>query len=256
MKSCMAFFEKECMEIIRSGKLFLLTIIFILFGIMNPAMAKLTPWIMEVAAESLEGTGLLVTEVTVDAMTSWTQYYKNVPLAIIIFLLMFSSILTLEYQKGTLVNMVTRGLARWKIVAAKTLTVILLWTVLYWLCFGITYGYNSYFWDNRIAENIFFAAFCLYLLGIWLYSLVMLFSVLTSTGSAVVLLTGAVFGGAYILSLVTKLKEYLPVKLMEALGLLSGMEGTADYGAAVAVCCVWTVMDIAAAILLFNRKRI
>lgn len=35
--------KKEWMEQVRSGRLLILVIIFILLGIMNPAVAKLTP---------------------------------------------------------------------------------------------------------------------------------------------------------------------------------------------------------------------
>lgn len=182
MRQFVAFFYKEMMEMVRSGKLLILTIVFVLFGIMNPAIAKLTPWIMEVSSESLAETGIMVTEVNVDALTSWTQYVKNVPVAMIIFILMFSSILTMEYQKGTLINMVTKGMARWKIVLSKTIAIMLIWTILYWMCFGITYGYNAYFWDNGIVNYPFFMAFCLYILEIWLISLMIFMSVIVSSG--------------------------------------------------------------------------
>ena len=46
MKSLFAFMKKEWMEQVRSGKVILLGIIFVLLGIMNPAVAKLTPWMM------------------------------------------------------------------------------------------------------------------------------------------------------------------------------------------------------------------
>mgnify|MGYP007025200907 CR=1 FL=1 len=41
------------------------------------------------------------------------------------------------------------------------------WTVGYVITFGITYGYNAYFWDNHIVQNLFFAAFGYYLVGLW-----------------------------------------------------------------------------------------
>ena len=85
MKQLVAFIQKEWLEQIRSGKLFMVVIIFTLFGIMNPAMAKLTPWMMEIASESLADSGIVVTEITVDAMTSWTQYYKNISMPLIVF---------------------------------------------------------------------------------------------------------------------------------------------------------------------------
>ena len=51
---------------------------------MNPAIAKLTPWLMEQFATSLQESGLVVTEVIVNAMTSWTQFYKNIPMGLIV----------------------------------------------------------------------------------------------------------------------------------------------------------------------------
>ena len=66
-----AFLKKEWMEWKRTGRMLVLLLIFALFGIMNPAVAKLTPWLMETLSESLADTGLVTTTVTVDAMTSW-----------------------------------------------------------------------------------------------------------------------------------------------------------------------------------------
>lgn len=135
MRQLIAFAGKEFMELIRTGKLVILTLLFLFFGIMNPAIAKMTPWLMEMMSESLGEAGLTVTEVEVDAMTSWMQFYKNIPIALILFLLLFSSILTVEYQKGTLINMITKGMARWGIIASKAVVMLVLWTAEYWMCY-------------------------------------------------------------------------------------------------------------------------
>ena len=45
MKSLLAFIHKEMLEQRRSGKLIILGILFIVLGIMSPAIAKLTPWL-------------------------------------------------------------------------------------------------------------------------------------------------------------------------------------------------------------------
>ena len=42
-----AFMKKEWMEWNRTGRALILLLVFALFGIMNPAFAKLTPWMME-----------------------------------------------------------------------------------------------------------------------------------------------------------------------------------------------------------------
>ena len=125
MSAFTAFIKKEFLGLFRSGKAVILLLISVLFGIMNPAIAKLTPWMMESMADSMAETGLVVTAVEVDAMTSWTQFYKNAPMALIVFLLMFAGILTSEYQSGTLIGMVTKGISRWKILAAKKIMVLI-----------------------------------------------------------------------------------------------------------------------------------
>jgi ABC-2 type transport system permease protein len=75
MRALIAFFKKEMTEQARSGKLLFLVILFILFGVMNPAIAKLTPWLLETMSESLESSGMTVTAVTVTAMDSWVQFF-------------------------------------------------------------------------------------------------------------------------------------------------------------------------------------
>ena len=162
MRSLIAFMKKEMTEQIRSSRVLVLGILFVLFGIMNPAVAKLTPWLLEMMADSLAESGMTITQVTVTAMDSWVQFFKNMPMALIAFVLLESSIFTKEYQTGTLLLSLTKGLARYKVVVAKTAVLTVLWTVCYWLCFGITYGYNAYFWDNSVAQNLVFSVIPIY----------------------------------------------------------------------------------------------
>ena len=60
MKSMIAFMKKEWMEQLRSSKVMILGILFVLFGVMNPAVAKLTPWLLELMSESLAESGYLM----------------------------------------------------------------------------------------------------------------------------------------------------------------------------------------------------
>ena len=103
MKSLLAFIKKEITEQIRSGKVLFLTLLFVLFGIMNPAVAKLTPWLLETMADSLAESGMVVTSVTVSAMDSWMQFFKNMPIGLLVFILMESNIFSKEYQSRTLI---------------------------------------------------------------------------------------------------------------------------------------------------------
>jgi ABC-2 type transport system permease protein len=160
MRAFIAFFKKEILESFRCGRFTILGILFLAFGIMNPAIAKLTPWLLETLAAELEESGMTVTAVTVDALTSWTQFFKNIPMALIAFVLIYGGIFVKEYEKGTLVLMLTKGLARYKVILSKAAVILLVWSAGYWMCFAVTYGYNAYFWDNSVAQNLIFSVVC------------------------------------------------------------------------------------------------
>lgn len=255
MKSFIAFINKEILELYRNGKLFLAVILFGLFGIMNPAMAKLTPWIMELSAESLKESGMVLGEVKVDAMSSWTQFYKNMPIVLIIFVVLFSAILTNEYQKGTLINILTKGLKRWKVIAAKATLLIVLWSVCYWMHYGITYGYTAYFWDNSIASNLIMGALCPYLFGIWLITLIFLLSTLLDGNVAVLTGVVGIVGGSYLVGIIPKIGKYLPTQLLSSGELLTGAGSPSDYMGAILVTLIISGLGMVLSVLFFNRKN-
>lgn len=251
-----AFLKKEWMEAVRTGRLGILLLVFVLFGIMNPAMAKLTPWMMELMSDSLEEAGFILADINIDAMTSWTQFYKNIPMGLLIFVLMCSGIFTAEYQKGTLIPVVTKGFARKKIAAAKALMLMGMWTALYALSYGITYGYNAYFWDNRIAEHLTFAAACFWLFGIWVLALLVLFSSAAKTNIQVLAGTGAAAFGSYLIGLFPKVSRFLPTKLMDGMLLLQGAAKPEDYIPAIAAAAVTAVLAVVLSLICFDRKQL
>lgn len=256
MKQLTAFTKKEFLEQLRTGKLFILTILFCLFGIMNPVIAKITPWLMELMSDQLAESGMAVVNVEVNALTSWIQFFKNMPIALIIILVMFSSIFTAEYQKGTLINVVTKGLKRWKILLSKTAVMCLVWTFGCLISYGITYGYNAYFWDNSIAGHTLFAAFCFYFLGLWLITVLTFASTLFKTPSTVTLSTGAAFLIAYLLGLVPKIKMYVPSHLMETAELLTEGSKINNYSIAIIITGTLITINILLSIFAFNKKNI
>lgn len=251
-----AFLRKEWMEWVRTGRLLILLLVFTVFGIMNPAIAKLTPWLIETMAETMEGTGLTVEAVTVDAMTSWTQFYKNIPMGLIIFILACSGIFTSEYDKGTLIPVVTKGLSRKKVLAAKALFLYGVWTVLYFLCFGITYGYNEYFWDNSVARNLVFAAVCTWLFGLWVVAILILFSSVGKNSSQILLGTGGVTVGVWLAGIFPKLAPFLPRRLLDGMALLQRVSGSEDYYISIMAAGAMIILCVALAVVYFDRREL
>ena len=256
MRSLLAFTKKEITEQARTGKLLFLSILFVLFGIMNPAVAKLTPWLMEQMADSLADMGMNITEVTVTAMDSWVQFFKNIPMALIAFVLLESNIFTKEYRSGTLILSLTKGVARWKVVVSKTVVLTVLWTAGYWLCYVITYAYNAYYWDNSIAQSLTFSAMVWWIFGLWVIALMVLFSTLSTANTGVLVGTGGVVLVSSLVGMIPKITKYLPTMLTDGNSLIYGTKNPVDYTAALVVACVITAASFAVSLTLFNKKQL
>ena len=256
MKSLLAFMKKEYLEAARTGKIMILILVFVLFGIMRPAIAKLTPWMMETLSDSMAESGLIITNVQVDALTSWTQFFKNIPIAQIAFVLIFSDIFTKEYKSGTLLLVLTKGLSRYKVVLAKTVLLLSLWTVGYGICFSITYGYNAYFWDNSIANNLFFSVTIWWLFSVWVICLIVLFSSLFQNNTGVTLCVGGTVLLAYLLSIIPRAKAYSPTVLMNTNSILMGVEEIDVYIKAIVITASLCIICIAVSIPIVNKRQL
>lgn len=256
MRAWFAFLKKEWMESFRSGKLAILLILFVLFGIMNPAIAKLTPWLMELMADQLAGSGLTVGTAEVNALTSWAQFFKNIPMALIVFVLIYSNSFTKEYQTGTLIPMLTKGLPRGKVVHAKASCMLSVWTLCYWLCFAVTYGYNAFFWDNGIAQDLGLAALLWWLFGIWTVCLTVLFSTVCRNHTGVLLGTGGTVLAAYLIALLPKLREFSPMYLTTGSALLTEATAPDAYARSIAVTAILCIVCALVSTPVINRKQL
>ena len=115
MKAYLAFTRKEAMECVRTYKCMILFVVFFVLGFMNPITANYMPVLIKSIMPQVD---MHLSEPTV--MDSWMQFFKNVSqMGIVIYLLMFSGILSREFTKGTLINMVTKGLKRKTILLSK-----------------------------------------------------------------------------------------------------------------------------------------
>lgn len=256
MRSLLAFMKKEWMEQLRCGRLMILVILFVLLGIMNPAMAKLTPWLFEVMADSLAESGITVTAVTVSALDSWTQFFKNLPLGLIAFVLLQSSIFTKEYDTGTLMLVFTKGFERIKVLTAKASLLLILWSAGYWLCFGITCGYNAYFWDNTVAHNLMFAVICWWIFGLWVITLCVLFSVLAKSNAHVLAGTGSIVLLFFLLGMFPQCREYVPTVLTDGASLIYGARSLQVYLFPLIFTVILGIFCLAVSIPLFRQKKL
>ena len=256
MKVFVAFFKKELLETKRSGKLILYLILSVAFGIMNPAVAKLTPVIVELFADSLAEGGMIVTDVTVNAISSWTQFFKNIPMLLIIFVVAEGSRLSRELESGTLVLALSKGVERYKVVSAKASVTLLLWSAMYSISYLVTYFYTAFYWDNSIADSIGFSAFCFWLFGAFTLSLAVLFGTAAKSYTAVLLSACASVAAVYVISLIPTIGRFSPAKLMSGMELIVGRSEPIDFLPAALISALIGIAAVCLSFPIMNKREL
>ncbi|MBP1041792.1 ABC transporter permease subunit [Vagococcus sp. BWB3-3] len=253
MRALMAFTKKEWLESIAHYRLLIVLGLFFALGIMNVFIAKFTPQLISqlVSEEVAKG----FPEPTV--MDVWLQFFKNTTqMGLVVTIILFSGILTQEYQKETLTILLTKGLSRWKVIIGKLIASCLLFTLGYWLSVGVTYLYAWLYFEQGSVLNIWFALFMLWLFGLFFLMVSLLGGILFRQNYGVLLFTSSLFGGLLAINLLPDAQKYNPIRLINNSALLAGTVNVTDFYPAIGVTVVIGVIMLSVGILRFNKKAL
>lgn len=254
MKSLIAFTKKEFLEGFRSNRIYIITALFVLLAIMSPAFAKLMPKILEMAIT--DNMNITINDPT--ALDSWQQFFKNVgQIGLIVLVIMYSSMLSSEIVKGTLINLVTKGLNRVTILASKFIAAFVSWTFVYWISFLISYAYTVYYWSNDNVNHLLLMAAALWLFGIMLLALILFTSTLIAGTYGALLGTGAVVAAMLLLQVIPNVNKFNPIRLVsDNYAVVSGAMEVGDLTRPMIVTIIIIVASLLLSVICFHKKRL
>ncbi|MCL2332820.1 MAG: ABC transporter permease, partial [Actinomycetia bacterium] len=220
MKAYLAFCKKELLESWRTWRAIIMLAAFVVFGILSPATAKLLPVLLDGADM---GGGVIIHLPTPTALDSWTQFFKNVgQMGMLVVVIVFCGIVANELSRGTLINMLTKGMRRSTVILAKFSVAADIWTVSYLVCLGVAYAYTAYYWPGKALPHMALAFAAPWVFGLLLIALLILGGVLFKNLYGSLLVTGGVVVAMNLLNLIPQFSKYNPVSLASGtLGLLS-----------------------------------
>jgi len=254
VRAFVAFTKKEFTESVRSYRLFVLAVVFLLLGIMSPLVAKLMPDL--ISGTDLGGVTITLPEPT--AMDSWAQFFGNVgQMGMLALVITFSGIMATELSRGTLVNLLTKGMKRHTVILSKFLTASLIWTVSYLLCMAVCFAYTEYYWPAATLHEPFLAFFAPWLFGMLMIVLLILGGILFGNlyGSLLTCLTTVI--ALSLINIASVAHKYNPISLASGtLNLLNGHMKAADFIPAAIICAVAVVILLVTAIAAFNKKQV
>ena len=254
MRAYLAFTRKEFSEYLRTYKLFVLATVFLLFGFMNPVVAKVMPELLNKVLPE----GMTINLGTPTALDSWAQFFKNISqMGTIVVIIVLSGIMANEFSRGTLINMLTKGLSRPTVILAKFTAATVLWTLIYGLCFAVTYFYTAYFWSMDGIVNMFLSVVSLWLFGVLLVALLIFGGVLFINIYGSLLLTGGAVVFLMLLNIAPAVQKYNPMTLSTGnMALLTAQKASSDFMPAIFICTAAIIALLIASIALFNKKQI
>jgi ABC-2 type transport system permease protein len=146
MNQFIAFTKKEFYESVATFRLYILFAVFLVLGMLSPLMAKLTPEILEMLGDM--GTGIAIQMPEPTMMDAWGQFFKKLSqIGMLALVIVFGGLMSNELSKGSLTNLLTKGLNRHTVIFSKFFSASVLWICSYLLCFGVCYAYTAYFWE-------------------------------------------------------------------------------------------------------------
>ena len=252
MRTLFTFIKKEFKEQLKTNKVLILGIIFVVFAILNPIIAYTTPLLLEILEES----GMVIEMAEVSALDSWAQFFKNMPMLLIAFVLIEGNIFSKEYNKGTLVLVLSKGLERYKIVISKLLVMVSVWTIGYFVNFLITYVFTAVLWDNSVANNLSFSIIMVWIFGLFVISLFLLSATLVKPMGGALGITGGIIFVQYLLILLPKVNEYLPILMSDGTSVVYGLSEVDYYIPSLIITLSISVLSIVGSVLIFNKKKI
>ena len=254
MRGFYAFTKKELLEQLRTFKWLIILAVFFLFGMMSPVMAKLLPEIL--SGMNIEGMVIKVPEPTV--LDAYGQFFKNfTQMGMLVLLLVFGSTLSGELTKGTLINVLTKGLPRHTVLLSKYMAAVLLWTVGYLVAAVTNYGYSVYLFENTSVEHLIFSLFCLWLFGCFVLALIILSSTIASGNFGGLILSAVALVIMLMIEILPKIQKYNPITLASVnVAVLSGTQEVNELIITVVITILLTAGCLIASVLIFGKKKL
>jgi len=254
MRGYLAFLSKEFLEQLRTYKLLILPVVFLIFGMMSPVLAKMMPEIF--ASIDMEGMEIVIPEPTY--LDSYAQFFKNsTQMGIIAVLLVFSGMMSQEFSRGTLIGVLAKGLPRPAVLFSKYTAAMSLWSGSLALSAAAQVGYTLYLFGSHDTTGLLFSLFCMWLFGAFLIAASLCMGTLLKGGYAGLLATVAILGGLMIAGTWPVISEKSPMLLLSVgPGLMQGLTEVQDYAWAAWITGAALVAFLAGAVWAFKKKEL
>ncbi|KRO15608.1 ABC transporter permease [Lacticaseibacillus saniviri] len=254
MRATAVFIQKEWLETWRTRRVLILLIVFLIFGILSPLFAKLTPELLKATL----GNQMAITLPKPTSVDSWTQFYKNITqMGIYIVAILFGGTVSQELAHGTLVNLVTKGLPRYAVVLAKFVVAYLQWVLAILLAFAVTFGYTWYYFPDNHSPHLWQGIVPVLIFGFFFIAVIVCGSSLSANSYSGLLATIIVVAALYLINFWKDAQRFNPISLIsDNVTLTKGSETLQHLAPALWLSVGGAVMLLGLSVWLLNQRKL
>ena len=247
--------RKELLEAWRSQRLLVVSVVFLILGIISPVSAKYLPELLQSIGAGQQGVQIIVAPPTVsDAIA---QFLKNVAgTGVFVALLLPMGAIAREKEQGTAAFVLTKPVSRQAFLAAKALALAVVLTIGVALATVAAYFYTALLF-KPVPVGDFLGCALLILLSLLVFAaFTFLGSALTQAPLAAVGIGAAVWVALSLLGILPNVGEYTPAGLVTAAGQVA-LGKTPDQLALIVLVNLGLILvALAASWLAFSRQEL
>ena len=97
---------------------------------------------------------------------------------------------------------------------------------------------------------------CWWLFGIWIISLITLFSTIGNSNTNVLVMTGGVVFLSYLVGMIPKINKFFPTQLTDGNSLIYGASEAKNYVVSIIITAIVSIICFTVSIPIFNKKQL
>lgn len=200
--------KKDLMDLYRSKKILVLLIVFILFAILSPALAAITPDLINSLSK---GSDMVIKLPDPTYLDAYVQFFKNATqMCSFVLVIVYASLIVEERSKGTYATLINNNVKPSQFVLSKLITEILVFTIIYVISVIIFLTYTTFLFDKVFAPHYLIAFASYYFYIIFLIGIINFASALTKTTVMSIAVSFMMTFGIMIFDLLPRISRYFP----------------------------------------------
>lgn len=255
MNELCVLLKKEVKEYIRKHKILIILSVFILIGIISPLGTKYLGAILQ----QLLPSGYEIKFRSPSEIEAYFQFFKNISqLGLIIFIFATVGIMSDEFEKKTIINILSKGINRGAVILSKFVVTSIIFLLSYTVSIMVFRYYTGIFWGNNIRIGVvIYSSILIYFYGVLNISVNIFLGTIFENKILTLVVCFAFNIIQMFLGIFPQIARYLPVSsLSQCVYIVEGKIDIYETIPALLSTLFFTALLLITSIYLFNRKEI